>query len=477
MPRSVLALVSLALCVTQPLFGYVLEGQSWTLNRTVQVQLSLAPSHPLIDGFSSFNKSAADALNLWNEHLVHLQFLPVYASPVVPASSDAEISVAFASTIFGDTFGTGTLAVTLLANRNNVFAETDTLFNTAYHWDSYGGPLRPGIQDLHRVALHEFGHMIGLDHPDENGQMVNAIMNSQVSDANALQADDIAGARSLYDDGPAEQSAVAAPVLANISTRALVGTGDNVLIGGFIVQGTEPATVILRAIGFSLSAQGLSGALPDPQITVYDSNKVQIAKNDDWFVGPSAETIASYHLDPPNSIESAVILTLQPGEYTAVVESFSNATQPARPGIALFELYDLHKTGGRAGNISTRGQVLGGDNVLIGGFIVGGMEMKPVVVRALGPSLGAAGVANALTNPRLELHDGNGTLLQANDDWGNGPNAQEIAAEGFAPTNAKESALQATLNPGNYTAIVNGVNGATGIGLVEIYDMSEVPAP
>ncbi len=468
---------ALAFLSAQPLFGYALEGESWTLNRTVNVQLSLGGAHPLIDGFPSFNKSAADALNLWNQHLVHLTLLPILASPVVPSSSDDEISASFSNTVFGDAFGSDTLAVTLISNRNSITDETDTVFNNAYHWDSYRGPLRPGIQDFHRVALHEFGHMLGLDHPDEHGQTVPAIMNSVISNIGALQPDDIAGVKSLYDDGPAEKSAVPAPVLENISTRGLVGVGDNVLIGGFIVQGTEPATVILRAIGFSLSAQGFTTALPDPLMTVYDSNHNQIAKNDDWFVGPDAETIASYHLDPPNSIESAVLLTLQPGEYTAVIQSYSDPTQPAQPGIALFELYDLHTTGGRAGNISTRGQVLAGDNVLIGGFIVGGSEDKPIVVRALGPSLGTADVANALSDPKLELRDGDGNLLQANDDWRNGPDADAIAAEGFGPNNPKESALQATLSPGNYTAIVSGANGATGIGLVEIYDMSEVPAP
>lgn len=465
----------LTFLTAQPLFAYVLEGQSWTLNRTVAVQLSLGQPRPLLDGFASFNESAADALAIWNSHLAHLTFTPILSSPVVPSASDYEMSAAFSATIFGDTFGSGTLAVTLISDRGGVTAETDTLFNTVYKWDSYTGPLRPGIQDFHRVALHEFGHTVGLDHPDEGGQTVTAIMNSQVSGVYLLKADDIAGAEALYAAGPVVTFAIDGPILANISTRAQVGTGDNVLIGGFIVQGVAPATVILRAIGFSLSALGVDGALPDPVMTVYDSNQQQIAKNDDWFTSPDAKRIASYHLDPPNSIESALILTLQPGAYTAVIEGYSDATQAARPGIGLFELYDLHTTDGRAGNISTRGQVLGGDDVLIGGFIVGGTAAKPVVVRALGPSLGDLSVANALSDPKLELHDGNGNLLQSNDNWAQGPDAQAITDEGFAPNKAKEAALQATLSPGNYTAVVSGVNGATGIGLVEIYDMSPEP--
>jgi hypothetical protein len=335
--------------------------------------------------------------------------------------------------------------------------------------------LQPDVHDLHRVALHEFGHMVGLDHPDENGQTVNAIMNSHESSVDTLQPDDIAGAVALYGDGPAEQSPNDGPILANISTRATVDSGDRALIGGFIVQGSEPATVILRAIGTSLDVQGIANPLSDTLMTVYDSNGRQIAKNDDWFTGPDAETIASYHLDPPSSIESALFLTLAPGAYTAVITHFPEPDQAVSPpGTALFELYDLHKTGGRAGNLSTRGQVLADDGVLIGGFIIGGGETKPIVVRAIGPSLSGE-VSGFLADPMLELHDGNGDLLASNDDWAQGPDAALIQSESLAPTAAKESALQANLTPGNYTAIVSGAKGATGIGLVEVYDLSASP--
>ncbi len=460
----------------QPLFGFTLEGVSWTLNRTVQMQLSLGPPRRLSDGFDSFNQSAADALNIWNTHLAHMRFQPVRPSPVTPSGDDVENSVFFSNTVFGDSFGSGTLAVTLISDRQGTLLQTDTLFNNVYQWDSYSGPLRAdGVLDLHRVALHEFGHTLGLDHPDEAGQSVAAIMNSRISDRSTLSSDDIAGVESLYSRGPNELNAIAAPVLENLSTRGLVSTGDKVLIGGFIVQGPGSATVILRAIGFSLSSLGVGNGLHDSVLTVYDSAQRQIARNDDWITSPSAETIASYHLDPPNSIESAVLLTLKPGAYTATIASYDDPNQPAQDGIALFELYDLHTTNGRAGNISTRGQVLGGNNVLIGGFIIGGPGAKPIVVRALGPSLGAALASQVLADPKLELRDGNGNLLQANDNWQNGPDATAIAAEGFGPTDPRESALQATLAPGSYTAVVSGVRNATGIGLVEIYDMSARP--
>ena len=144
-------------------------------------------------------------------------------------------------------------------------------------------------------------------------------------------------------------------------------------------------------------------------------------------------------------------------------------------GIGLVELYDLHTTGGRLGNISTRGEVQTADNVLIAGFIIGGSQTKQVIVRALGPSLASAGVANPLSDPTLELRDASGNVIASNNDWADGPDAAAIQARGFAPTQRSESALQATLNPGGYTAIVRGVNNATGIGLVEVYDLSPAP--
>jgi hypothetical protein len=468
-------LLFLSSLATDSVFAFALEGQKWTLDRTVQYQLSIAGT--LTGEFPSFNAAAADALDVWNAHLVHLHCSPILNSPVHPANDDDENSVFFSNTIFGDTFGSGVLAITLLSFRGAVMEQSDTIFNTAFVWDAYDGPLKPTAVDFHRVAIHEFGHSLGLDHPDDHGQHVTAIMNSQISDIDTLQPDDIAGIESLYNTGPAyHDEPLTAPVLANISTRALIGLGDNVLIGGFIIQGTEPATVILRAIGFSLAASGITAPLSDPTITLYDSNQQQIATNDDWaFTGTQAQTIASYRLDPPNSRESALYVTLQPGAYTAIVQSYSDANQPPGTGIGLFELYDLQATSSRAGNISTRGQVLTGDDLLIGGFIIGGTDPKTVTARAIGPSLGSSGVANPLPDPMLELHDANGDLVESNDDWQQGPDANMISAEGLAPADPKESALIATLTPDAYTVLVSGVNGATGIGLVEIYDNSPSP--
>jgi Matrixin len=481
--RFTAPLVALALCVASPLFGYVLEGQSWTKDRTVVMQLSLGTENvqfgfggaTLQDGFTSFNESAEDALNVWNQYLTHLKFAAVRNSPVTPVEGDDEMSVLFSDTIFGDMFGTGTLAVTVLNYRGSVMEETDTVVNTFYSWDSYRGPFQPGAYDFHRVIMHEFGHTLGLDHPDEHGQHVTALMNSKVGAVDTVQPDDIAGVQALYGDGPPYQTSNPAPNLVNISTRASIDTGDNVLIGGFIIQGSQPATVVLRAIGFSLASAGIGGALSDPFIELHDSTGAIVASSDDWFTDPDAETIASYNLDPPNSRESALIMTLNPGSYTAIVKSFSDVDQPPAPGIGLFELYDLHLSNSRAGNISTRGQVLTGTNVMIGGFIIGDNVPKTVVVRAIGPSLANAGVVNPLSDPFLELHDGQGNLVASNDDWQQDPSALLIQAEGLAPSSPKESATQQVLNPGNYTAIVSGVNGVTGLGLVEVYDLAPAP--
>jgi hypothetical protein len=477
--RTKLSLGILFLCGVSALRcpGYVLENVSWTKNRTVLMHLSLPTNRTtFFDGSPSFNAIAEDALNIWNQYLVHMQFAVDRNSILPPSGTDGNTSVLMSDKIYGDTFGNGVLAVTLITPRGSTLIEADVIFNSAIEWNSYRGNLDGSLEDFRRVALHEFGHVLGLDHPDQATpkQTVVAIMNSRISNVDTLQDDDINGAKSIYDSGPAYLTSNPAASLVNLSTRAFVGLGDNAVIGGFIIQGSQPATVVVRGIGNSLPALGITNALKDPVVELHSSTGATLATSDDWIDSPDATTIASYHLDPANSQESAILATLNPGSYTMVVRSFDNGDGNLT-GTALVELYDLHTSGGRAGNISTRGPVMTGDQVLVGGFIVGGSQTKDVVVRAIGPSLAASGVSGVLSDPTVELRNASGSVIDSNDNWGTHPKAAQIQSEGLAPTQAAESALQITLNPGSYTAIVRGANGATGIGLVEIYDLSPAP--
>ena len=256
--------------------------------------------------------------------------------------------------------------------------------------------------------------------------------------------------------------------LANISTRLNVGVNDDVLIGGFIVRGPVPKRMILRAIGPSLNGAGVTGAMANPTLELHDSTGATVATNDNWQTSAQASEISASGLAPGNPLESAIVATLQSGNYTAIVRGVNNTT-----GIALVESYGLDSTATRLVNVSTRGHVGVRDDVLIGGFIIAGSESKTVIVRALGPSLGTGAhpLAGALVNPVLELHDRSGNLLSSNDDWVNSPQFSAIVASGLAPPHSLESAILTTLSPGNYTAIVKGVNNTTGVGMVEVYDL------
>jgi hypothetical protein len=265
--------------------------------------------------------------------------------------------------------------------------------------------------------------------------------------------------------------AAAAPrKLLNISTRLDVLASDKVLIGGFIVTGTVPKKVILRAIGPSLgtATPPVAGALADPVLELHEPDGT-VVTNDNWRDAQEAEIIAST-IPPTDNLESAIVATLVPGAYTAIVSGKNGGT-----GIGLVEAYDLDQTAdSELANISTRGFVEAGDNVMIGGFIVGGDGGRnvSVIVRAIGPSLGDANppVPSALADPILELHDGNGATLASNDNWKDTQEA-EIIASTVPPTNDKESAIVATLAPGAYTAVVSGKNNTTGVALVEAYNL------
>ncbi len=248
------------------------------------------------------------------------------------------------------------------------------------------------------------------------------------------------------------------PTFANISTRLSVGTGDNVLIAGFIIGGTEPKQVLLRGLGPSLP---LTGTLANPLLELADSSGTIAQTNDDWKDSPDEQAIINTTIPPTNDSESAIIATLDPGDYTAILEGKNGGT-----GIGLVEVYDLDQASDSTLlNVSTRGFVQRDDDVMIGGIIILGSEPTDVLLRAIGPSLG---IENALLDPTLELHDANGGLIASNDNWKDSQET-EIAATTIPPTNDAESAIFATLTPGDYTAIVRGKNDSTGIALVEAY--------
>ncbi len=271
--------------------------------------------------------------------------------------------------------------------------------------------------------------------------------------------------------------------LGNISTRSFVQTGANVMIGGFIIEGSGSKTVIVRAIGPELTPFGVPNALADPTLELHNSTGALIASNNNWQTTVIGGIITSDQVSaiqnsghaPSEPSESAIIATLQPGNYTAIVRGVNNTL-----GIALVEVFDLSADiASILGNISTRSFVQTGANVMIGGFIIEGSGPKTVIVRAIGPELTQFGVPNALADPILDLHDSTGGLIASNNNWQTtvisgiitSDQVSAIQNSGHAPSEPSESAIIATLQPGNYTAIVRGVNNATGVALVEVYDM------
>jgi hypothetical protein len=251
------------------------------------------------------------------------------------------------------------------------------------------------------------------------------------------------------------------PTLANVSTRLPVGIGDNALFTGFIVTGTQPKKVIIRALGPST---GVSGALANPTLELY-SGSTFLEANDNWGDSPNKQAIIDTTIQPPNSLESAIVRSVPPGNYTAIERGVDNDT-----GIGVVDVYDLDiSASSKLANVSARGLVENGDNLLFAGTIVVGQASQKVIIRALGPSTGVAG---AMADPTLELHDTNGNVIESNDNWGDSPNKQAIIDSTIPPPNSRESAIVRTLTPGNYTAIVRSANDSPGIAVVEVYALN-----
>jgi hypothetical protein len=257
----------------------------------------------------------------------------------------------------------------------------------------------------------------------------------------------------------------------NISTRLRVESGDRVMIGGFIITGSAPKRVAVRGLGPSLANSGIAGALADPVLELRESSGVLILQNDDWQDTPIfGEPLMNLGLGLPHQKESGFVANLLPGaSYTAILAGKNGGT-----GVGLVEVYDTDQgADSQLANISTRGFVQTGDNVMIGGFILGNSSgSTSVAVRGIGPSLSQSGLGNVLADPTLELRDSNGMLLTANDNWqDDSASAAQLSARGLAPQGSLESGIFATLPPGAFTAILAGKNGGAGIGLVEIYNV------
>ena len=331
------------------------------------------------------------------------------------------------------------------------------------------------------AVSNPFNPFIGYPNQQKIGDYITVV--SDDASANVAYAATFNGEEDIYYVRIPPSAAVAQINLGNISTRSFVQIGEHVMIGGFIVQGSGPKRVIIRAIGPELTQFGIPDALANPRLELHNRTGALIASNDDWqttILGGVISTnqvndIQNSGLGPTVASESAIIADLQPGNYTAIVSGVNNTT-----GVGLVEVYDLNPgAGSTLGNISTRSFVQTGEHVMIGGFIVQGSGAKRVIIRAIGPELTQFGIRDALANPRLELHNRTGALIASNDNWqttilgGIITNNQvsSIQNSGHAPTEASESAIIANLPPGNYTAIVRGVNNTAGVGLVEVYEL------
>lgn len=241
------------------------------------------------------------------------------------------------------------------------------------------------------------------------------------------------------------------------------------MIAGFIVSGKSNKKLVFRGLGPSLANFGITGLLSDPVLSLYGSDGSLLATNDNW---KDDQRNAFEHtlFEPGDDRESALLVTLPPAAYTVALSGKFNTS-----GVALIEVYDNNlAVDSQLANVSTRGLVQGGNNVMVGGFILGNSSNSArIALRGLGPSLGQFGIANALGDPTLELHDANGVTIAANDNWNDDPaSAAELAANGLALPNPNESGIFLTLPAGQFTVVLAGKDGGTGIGLVEIYNLN-----
>ncbi len=400
------------------------------------------------------------------------------------------LSTTFSGTFAGDgafqKVGSGTLTLagvsdffigpktvvqgTLVAAQDNVLGTGDAFVRAGAILSLKGGAQNNNIADTAQLHLVD-GALVVLDFTGPPESVVGLTINGIAQD-DGLYGPIGSGAANERPEFTGTGTLLVAPPpplqLLNISTRLQVQTGDGVLIGGFIISGTAPKQVLIRGIGPSLLDLGLSGALLDPVLELHGADGKIIETNDDWKDTQSS-AIKATGIAPTDDRESAILQTLAPDSYTAVLRGKGSASR-----IGLVEIYDLdQRVDSSLANISTRGFVDQGDGVLIGGTILGpndGAGPVSIVIRALGPSLEKLGLTGTLPDPVLTAYNENGAVIQSNNDW-EMPPSPEIEENGLAPGDPRESVLELLLGPGSYTAIVSGKEGGTGIALVEFYNL------
>jgi Fibronectin type III domain len=332
-------------------------------------------------------------------------------------------------------------------------------------WNANPEPDIAGYRVYYGTAAAPFGNLVDVGSPTA----AITDLETGVTYTFAVTAYNTAGAESAYSQPVSytggSSRVIPQAVLHNVSDRAFVQTGEDVMIGGFIVDGIVGKKVALRALGPSLASAGVSQALADPFLQIVDSSGAVVVSNDNWNV-PGQE-LSAFGLAPTDAREAGLVTTMQPGAYSAIVSG-----QGASIGVALFELYDLDAGIGRVVNVSTRSRIEPGDKVLIGGFIIGGTAGTPVIIRAIGPSLIANGVADAMLDPRMDIYDGNGTLMVSNDNWRTDQESS-IVETGLPPADDREAAIVSTLAPGAYSAVIQGATGGSGVALFEIYALNQ----
>lgn len=454
-----------------------------------QIRLGGTASGALIDGSSSWTTVVQSAFDEWNQHIANVQFTGVEAAVGGQNEDDNINDLFFSDTVYGESFGGSTLAVTL--NRFQGFdrplprVEADIVFNTNdKNWNSYRGNWRFDPEDLRRVLIHELGHALGLDHPDDIGQSVSAVMNAVAGDIDTAVTDDIQGAQSLYGasggggGGGGGGGSVSGGKLSNLSVRAKTGGQFGTLILGFAIAGA-PKEVLIRGMGPTIGDFGVPNPIPDPRLDMV-LNGGAFDEADDW-VNESNSTQISLRgaelgaLAPTSNLEAILLRSVDPNPYTVLVRDFNDST-----GEVLIEAYDADalSASGRLSNLSTRTEVGGEAGILTAGFVIAGTGNVTLLIRGVGPTLSDFGVSNVVGDPTLVvIRSSDQARVGSNERWDDNnafnlrTTAQTVGAFALRE-NSLDAALLITLPPGSYTVQMNsGANGTPGNGLIEIYEV------